>query len=287
MSARRAQGGFLSIVVLLVVVVLAALAIAMGFLVGNSSLSSAVHTGSMQAFFLAESGLESEHNRWAQNLNWYRSTIDPSPTAPPAQALGTGTYVASTTLPATMLKTQLTMAGGTINAYTTSRFPASGILQVDDDLGSSGELVRYTGIGGASFTGVTRAQTVGSVTSVASAHDRSSVVYPVTILRTTMPANCAAMASIQVDANTKFITAGTLDIEGEEVGYSGSSTTGGTTTLTGIGRCLGLTINVGHAIGQPVTPVLQGDDSADYQVEISSTGTVGTNVRYARRTIQR
>ncbi len=287
MSPCRAQSGYLSIVVLLMIVILAALAIATGYLIGNSSLSSGVHLGSMQAFFLAESGLESENLRWAQNLNWYRSTTDPNPTAPVAQPLGAGAYTVGSNLPATMLKTQLTVAGNTMNVYTTGRFPASGILQVDDDLTSSGELVRYAGVAGNSFTGVTRAQTVGTVTSVASAHDRSSTVYPVTILRTALAANCNPLGSIQVDANSKFLGAGTLDIEGEEIGYSGSSTLGGTMTLTGITRCLGLTTLVGHAVGQPVTPVLIGDDSADYQVEMVSTGTVRTNVRYARRTIQR
>lgn len=285
MTARLREGGFLSIVVLLMIVVLAALAIAMGYLVASSALGSAERLGSMQAFFLAESGLEYQQYAWAQNLNWYRSSVDPS--APSIQSLGAGTFNATTSLPATLLKTQLTLAGTTINAYTTNRFPASGILQVDDDLAATGELVRYTGIAGASFTGVARAQAVGTVTSVASAHDRSSTIYPVTILRTALAANCAPLASIQVDANGKFLTAGTLDIEGEEIGYNDSSTTGATMTLLGITRCLGTTVNVAHAIGQPVTPVLVGGDSASYQAEISSSGMVGPNVRYAKRTIQR
>jgi hypothetical protein len=42
-----------------------------------------------------------------------------------------------------------------------------------------------------------------------------------------------------------------------------------------------------HAAGRPVTPVLVGDVSADYQVEMVSTGTVGSNIRYARKTVQR
>ncbi len=283
----RRETGFLSIVALIVVVVITALAIALGYLIAGSTLSSSSRLGSMQALFVAESGLESENLRWAQNLNWYRSATDPNPAVAPAQAVGAGSFTASTMLPATMLKTQLTVGGATINAYTTDRFPASGILQVDEDLTANGELVRYTGIAGTTFTGVTRAQGVGSVTSVASAHDRSSVVYPVTILRTALAANCTSLASMQVDANSKLLSAGTLDIEGEEISYTGSSTAGGTTTLTGITRCLGLTINVSHAIGQPVTPVLVGDDSASYQAEIASTGTVGADVRYERRTIER
>jgi hypothetical protein len=112
-------------------------------------------------------------------------------------------------------------------------------------------------------------------------------VYPVTILRTALPASCAAMASLQIDAHGKFLSAGTLDVEGEEIGYTGSSTAGGLATLTGITRCLGIVSAVGHAIGQPVTPLRESGDSGHFQVEISSTGTLGANVRYARRTIQR
>lgn len=287
MSARRFQAGFLSIVALMMIVVVVAMAIAMGYLLSTSTVASGSHVGSMQALFLAESGLEYEQRRWGQNLNWYRSAIDPNPAAPAAQPLGNGTFTVSSNLPATLLRTRLTAAGATINAYTTERFPASGILQVEEDLASGAELVRYTGIAGATFTGVTRAQTVGSVTSVAGGHARSSAVYPVTILRTALAANCNPLASMQVDAHGKFLSAGTLDIEGEEIAYSGSSTSGGTMTLTGITRCLGSVVSVSHAVGQPVTPVLASGESASYQVEMVATGVTGNNIRYVRRTIER
>ena len=287
MSARGREGGFLMMVVLVMVVVLVFLAIAMGYLLANSTLAGSSHAGAMQALFLADSGLEYEQNRWARNLDWYRTAVDPDPAAPAPQSVGTGTFTASATLPATLVKTQLSVAGTTINAYTTGRFPASGILQVGEDLLSDGEYVRYTGIAGSSFTGVTRAQTVGTVASLAAAHARSSAIYPVTILRTTLAASCAPLTSMQVDANSKFLGAGTLDIEGEEIGYTSSSTSGGTMTLTGITRCLGTITSVGHAIGQPVIPLRETGDSGRGQAEIVSTGTMGTNVRYARRTIQR
>ena len=286
-AARAREHGFLMMVVLVIVVVLVFLAIAMGYLLANSSLASASHVGAMQALFLADSGLEYEQNRWAKNLDWYRTAVDPDPAAPAAQAVGTGTFVASANLPATLVRTQLVAGGTTLNVNSTSRFPASGILQLGEDLASDAELVRYSGIAGASFTGLTRAQSVGTVTSLASAHAHSSVVYPVTILRTALPASCAALVSMQVDAHGKFLSAGTLDIEGEEIAYTGSSTAGGLTTLTGITRCLGTITSVSHAIGQPVTPLRQTGDSGHYQVEIISTGTMGANVRYARRTIQR
>lgn len=278
------------IVVLIMIVVLVFMAIALGAMLGSSTLASGNHVGSVQALFQAESGLEYEERRWAQNLEWYRSATDPNPSVATAQTLATGTFTVYGNLPATMLDRGLSAGAGTLNVYTTGRFPSSGILQVGDDLAAGAELVRYTGVTGTAFTGVSRAQAVGTVTSAASGHFRTDRVYPVTILRTALPANCAALASLQVDANSKFLSAGTLDIEGEEIGYASSATIAGTTTLSGITRCLD-TITVvtpaSHLVNQPVTPVLVGGDSADYQVEMFSTGVQGTNIRYARRTIQR
>ena len=284
------QRGFLMIVVLIMVVVMVFLAIAVGYQLANSTLASGSHVGSMQALFQAESGLEYEQRRWAQNLEWYRSATDPNPSVATPQTLASGTFTVYGNLPATMLKSGMSAGASTFNVYTTDRFPGSGILQIGNDLLAGAELVRYTGVSGTTFTGVTRAQTVGTVISAASIHSRTDKVYPVTILRTALLANCTALASIQIDANSKFLSAGTLDIEGEEIGYSSSSTTGANTTLGGITRCLD-TITIvtpaAHAVGQPVTPVLVGGDSADYQVEMISTGVQGTNIRYARRTIQR
>lgn len=281
------QDGFLTIVVLVLVVVMVSLAIALGYLLANSTLASGSHVGAMQALFVAESGLEYEQRRWAQNLNWYRSAADPNPAAPAAQAFGAGAFTVSSTLPATLLRTRLTAVGATMNVYTTQRFPASGILQVSDDITSGGEFVGYTGIAGTTFTGLSRGQAVGTVASIARAHSRSRAVYPVTILRTAMAANCNPLAAIQVDAHGKFLGAGTLDIEGEEIGYGGASISAGVMTLTGVTRCLGAVASVSHAVGQPVTPVLIGGDSAGVQTEMASVGVVGANVRYARRTAQR
>lgn len=286
MSASR-PAGFLSIVALLIMVVVVAVIIAMGYLLAGSTLSAGTRLGSTQAFFLAEGGLEAEQRRWAQNLEWYRSATDPTPAAPAAQALGAGTFVASVSIPATLVRTRLVAGGATLNVYTTSRFPAAGILQIGDDIAGGAEFVRYAGTTGTSFTGLARAQTVGTVATLDTAHARSTAVYPVTILRSAMAASCAPQASIDVDAHGKFLGGGTVAIEGEEIGYTGSSTTGGTMTLTGITRCLGTVGPLAHAIGQPVTPVLGNGESARAQLEIVSTGAVGANVRYARRTVQR
>ncbi len=288
--ARGPQQGFLAIVLLMLIVVIAALAVTFAAMLSSNTLSSGSHFGSMLALFEADSGLEYEQRRWAQNLSWYRSATDPNPSAAGAQTLATGTFTVYGNLPATLMKSGMSAAATTINAYTTDRFPSAGILQIENDLISGAEFVRYTGVSGATFTGVTRAQTVGTVTFVASAHSRSDPVFPVTILRSALLANCVALASILVDANSKFLSAGTLDIEGEEIGYASSSTTGTTTTLSGITRCLDTVTPVtpaAHAIGQPVTPVLTNGDSAKYQVEMISTGVQGGNIRYARRTIQR
>jgi hypothetical protein len=127
------------------------------------------------------------------------------------------------------------------------------------------------------------------VTSVAGPHARSVAVYPVTTLVDALSgASCNTIPTpLRIVYHPKFLTAGTLDIEGEEISYAGSTVAGGNMTLTGVTRCLGLVGPAAHAAGQPVTPVLIGGDSADYQVEMVATGTVGGSIRYARRTVIR
>ena len=288
MSSRPSQKGFLLIVAVVLVVVIAVFVVALGYMVSSDVKSGANTLGSTQAFYLAESGLEVEQMRWAQNLNWYRSATDPNPNPAAAQALGNGSFTVYSNLPATLVKLMVTTAGNTVTAYTTDRFPASGTLQIEEDLTAAGEFVTYTGIGGNTFTGVARGRTVGTVTSTAGPHLRSVAVYPVTTLVTPLSASCTAIpVPFQIAYHPKFLTAGTLDIEGEEISYTASSVAGGNMTLTGVTRCMGLVGPVAHAAGQPVTPVLVGGDTADYMVEMVSTGIVGGNVRYARKTVQR
>lgn len=287
MIPHIAKKGFLMIVAAALLVVIAFFAVAMGSLIAGNATSGASHLGSMQALYQAESGLEFEQRSWAQNLDWYRSATDPNPNPATAQTLGTGSFTVNAILPATLLKTGLGPVAAAITAYTTDRFPAGGILQIEEDLTLGAEFVRYTGISGNTFTGATRGVTVGTVASTATAHARSDTVYPVTTLVDALVASCATPSTFRIAAHSKFLSAGTLDIEGEEIGYSGSSVTGGNMTLTGVQRCSGLVGPVAHAIGQPVTPVLTNGDSANYQAEMASTGTMGSNIRFAKKTIQR
>jgi len=128
---------------------------------------------------------------------------------------------------------------------------------------------------------------IGTVATVAVGHPRGSTVYPVTTLSEALPATCGSPASITLAANIKFPDAGVLDIEGEELRYTGSSIAGGVMTLTGIQRCLGSVGPVAHSAGQPVTPLLVGGDTADYQAHILSSGSVGNCLRVMRKTVQR
>jgi hypothetical protein len=258
-------------------------------MVSSDVKSSADTQGSVQAFFLAESGLEYEQRVWAQNLNWYRSAIDPNPSPASAQALGNGSFTVYANLPATLFMSSISTAATTVNAYTTNRFPASGTLQFEEDLAAGAEFATYTGISGNTFTGVARGQTVGTVTSTAGPHSRSDTIYPVTTLITPLSAaSCTAIpVPFQIAYHPKFLTAGTLDIGSEEISYTGSSVAGGTMTLTGVTRCMGLQGPLLLPSGYPVTPVLIDGDSASYQAELVSTGTVGGDTRYARKTIQR
>ena len=64
-------------------------------------------------------------------------------------------------------------------------------------------------------------------------------------------------------------------------------------TLTGITRCLDDVTGppgntpASHAAGAPVTPVLIGGFSKDYEAQVVSTGTVGSTQRVMNRTLQR
>ena len=295
MSSRPSQQGSLLIVAVVLLVVIAAFVAALGNMVSSDVRSSADTLGSAQAFYLAESGLEIEQRRWAQNLNWYRSATDPNPSPASTQTLGAGNFAVYSNLPATILRRNLSPIAADVIVYSTDRFPASGTLQIEEDLTAAAEFVTYTGIGVdlatgfPKFTGVTRGQTVGTVTSAAGPHQRNDAVYPVTTLIDALSgASCNTIPTpLRIAYHPKFLTAGTLDIEGEEISYSGSSVAAGNMTLTGVRRCVGLAGPAAHAAGQPVTPVLVGGDSADYEIETVATGTVGSNIRYARRTIQR
>jgi len=304
MSRHRRQRGFLLIAAIVLVVVAAALATTMAFISVTSGGTATDSLQSGQALFVAESGVEFETRNMAQDIDWYRSTVDPI--TRPLQNFGQGSFTVQTNLPATLLRAYAGGGATTITVYTASRFPSPGAtpslticnpcyLQLDDDINLNAEYVRYTAIVGNTFT-VVRNQPVGTTpvhTGTAAARDRGTTVYPVTTLSVALPQNCAAPANVQIVANSKFLDVGTLDIEGEEIAYKNSNAAGGVMTLTGITRCLdgttGPPLNTPalHNAGAPVTPVLIGDDSKDYEAEITSTGTVGNAKRTMNRVVTR
>ncbi len=281
------QGGYLLVAAVVLIVLVAAMSVAVsGWLAGNVG-TSVNNLGSMQALYQAESGIEYGQRSLALDLDWYRATADPI--ALPAQALGAGGFTVSVSLPATLLRTRVPTATSTspVRVYSTARFPSAGYLQIKDDIGADAEFVYYGGISGDTFTGIVRNRSIGGVTGTAGAHERGSRVYPVTQLRTALAATCTALASIDVDAHSKFLGGGTIDIEGEELRYTGSRPSGGTLTLTGVERCQNGTVPAAHAIGAPVTPLLVDGTDVDYEAEVVATGTVGNDRRIARRTVQR
>jgi len=306
MNRGRRQRGFLLIAAIVLVVVASMLAVTIAMIAATSGTSAGDNLQSGQAIFLANSGLEFETRRMAQNLEWYRSTADPFDLT--TQNFGQGSFTVQTNLPATLLRARANPGDTTITAYTTNRFPNFSAtpsppttcnpcyLQLDDDINGGAEYVRYTGIGGNTFTGLTRNVTIGTTpahTGTLGVRDRSSTVYPATTLSVALPASCAAPANVQIVAHSKFLGAGTIDVEGEEIGYKNSSSSGGVMTLTGITRCLDDVTGppgntpASHAASAPVTPVLIGDFSKDYEAQVASTGTVGNARRSMNRVLQR
>jgi hypothetical protein len=193
-----------------------------------------------------------------------------------------------------MLQRRLRPGDNTAAVYSTGRFPPAGFLQIEDTIGGGAEFVQYAGIAGNTFTGLTRGRTIGSVASAAANHPRGSNVYPVVQLANGLPNSCASPASISITVPStnvnqiKFLSAGTLDVLGEEIMYTGYSTSGANTLiLTGIQRCQGPTASVAANVNDPVTPVLDGGVTANNQAEVASTGTVGTAVRTVKKTVQR
>jgi hypothetical protein len=294
-SARRAltprlastQRGFLLVTAVVLIVTAALILTVMLFLGATGTDSSVGHSQSGQALFVTDSGTEYEQRNLARNLDWYRSASDPMPST--TRSFGAGTFTVSSNLPATKLKKRIATVGAvTITVYTTDGFPSSGFLQIDDDVVAGGEYVQYNAKTATTFTLNGRGQTIGGVPSTAATHERGDAVYPVTTLTQAggLPNSCTLPTSFTIAANSKFLPAGTVDIEGEEILYTGSSTTGGTTTLTGIARCQN-GAGAAHALNAAVTPILIGDISASYEAYIKSVGTIGNTLRQTVKTIQR
>jgi Tfp pilus assembly protein PilX len=291
------QKGASVIAVIAIMLILAVMGAALVSLVTTGSDISVNQLQSEQALFAAESGLEHEQRSLAQNLEWYRSTSDPIATT--TLNLGDGSFTVSSNLPATMIRTRIPNNTSTtpIRVYTTNRFPVPPTcspcyIQIEDDISGSAEFVQYTNIIGDTFAGtISRNVTIGTIAGTAGSHERGSTVYPVTTLSTalgTLGSPCAEQyaASFNIVAHNKFLSAGIIDIEGEEIRYASSSTSGTVMTLNGVTRCLNLTSSA-HPIGRPVTPVLIGGDLADYQAEIVSSGNVSSARRVISKTIQR
>lgn len=284
------QRGFLLVTAVVLIVIAALILTVMLFLGATGTDSSVGHLQSGQALFVADSGTEYEQRNLARNLDWYRSTSDPMPST--TRSFGAGSFTVSTNLPATKLKKRIATTGAvTFMVYTTAGFPNSGFLQIDDDIATGGEYVWYSGKTATTFTvalNTDRGQTVGGVASTAATHERGDAVYPVTTLTQAggLPNSCTLPTSFTIAANSKFLPAGTVDIEGEEILYTGSSTTGGTMTLTGVARCQS-GAGAAHALNVAVTPILIGDVSASYEAYIKSVGTVANTMRQTVKTIQR
>lgn len=301
MVGPKPQRGFLLIVSVVLIVIAALLLTVMVYLGVTGNESSVGHSQSGQGFFIVESGAEFEQRRLAQNLNWYRTTTDPFDVA--TQSMGQGSFMAQAQVPATLLRTRIPNLASTapIRVYTTNRFPCPTCanvcgpcyLQINDDITAGGEFVQYTGIAGDTFTGITRNRTIGTITAAApsATYERGTGIYPVTTLISAIgSALCTVIPNpFQITAHSKFLSAGTIDIEGEEFTYTGSSVSGTTMTLTGVSRCQNIPpAGATHPAGRPVTPVLTNiSDTADYEAEMQIRGTVGPTAREARKTVRR
>ncbi len=283
------------------------LAAAMAYMVATSGSSATGNLQSGQALFLADSGLEFETRRMAQNVDWYRSSTDPTATSG-AQTLGAGTFTTSSNLPATKLRRRLSSGASgpaaAVCAYTIDRFPTSGTIQIDDDIAAGAEFVTYTGTTASSaacnnlpaFTGLGRGVLIAGTGAAAANHSRDDIAYPVTTLvdPLAISATCVAPAQLRINDNSKFLSSGTISLDGggvnsEDISYATSSRAGGVMTLTGLRRLLGAGCPAWLA-GAPVTPQLvnsTGGSANDFEALASATGTVGNAQRSMNRVFRR
>ncbi len=293
-ALRSSRGASLMVVIFLIVAV-GFMGTMVASLIGTQSSTAVNNVRSSQAFYVAEGGSEFGQRALAQNLNWYRSAADPIAT--PATALGSGTFTVNAFLPATLLRRRVTPTSANIPVFTTDRFPpGGGFIQIEDITGA-GEFVQYTGVTANMFTGITRDVTIGGVSGGAvGTFARGTDVYPVTRLASALVNLGAACvpttaAAFNIDAHSKFLAAGTITIDPEDISYTGSSTAGGVTTLTGVTRCMNGTSSA-HAVLDPVIPVLNDGAAPDYEALLFSTGTVGgaplgSAARVVQKTVQR
>ena len=289
MTKNINQNGVSLIAAIFILVVLAFMGVMFVSLINTSSLTSVNDMQSAQALYIAEGGVEFAQYSLAQNLDWYTSAKDPISTG--AQNLGVGSFITTTTLPATKLHAVMPLASvNPVRVYTTDNFPVPGCIQIEL------EFIRYTGTGTTvaacvgqppCFTNITRAAAACFGGGTQARHDRGDVVYPMTALGTAMPNDCNYIPTLLITANSKLLTAGTLDVEGEEIAYGNSLTSGVTTTLIGVQRCQNGSPSAAHASGAPVTSLQIDGSSPDYEAEVASTGTMGAAARIVRKTIQR
>ncbi len=291
MIFSKSQRGVSLIAAIFILVILAFMGVMFLTMINTASLTSVNDLQSAQALYIAEGGVEFEQLNLAQNLDWYRSATDPLYND--TGNLGAGSFTATVRAPATKLRRRLLPGDATASVYTTSGFPASGFLQIDEDVTSNAEFVQYTILNATTFTLTARGVNIGTIaTAPTTTFSRGTAVYPVMTLSLAggLLSSCASPTSftiVSAAAPIKLLSAGTIDIEGEEISYSGSTISGASMILTGVQRCRGSIGPVAHANGQPVTPVLIGGDSASYEAEVNSIGTAGAAVRSVKKTVQR
>lgn len=307
MDRRRRQRGVLLIAAIILLVVVSALVATMAFVTATSGGSATDNLQSGQALFLAESGLDFEARRMARNVDWYRSSTDPTTTSGP-QSLGAGTFTTSSNLPATKLRRRVSGASVAICVYTVDRFPNTGTnyIQIDDDIGTGAEFVSYTGTTSSlaacnnlpAFTGIGRGATVGGIGPAAVNHSRDDIVYPVTTLLDNLAASalspCAVPAQLRITDHSKFLNSGTISLDNgaansEDIFYASSSRTGGVMTLKGLTRLLAPPCPA-WAVGAPVTPQLansSGGSGNDNEALASAVGNVGSTQRTMNSVLQR
>jgi len=258
LNIKRARG-FLLIVAIFVLVVIAVAIAALGNMTSADIRAGSGHAKSEQAYFAATSGIEYAANRYYNGTDC--SALNASGAAvgnasfsltpvlyQPTNGTG-GSSGLSTTTTAT-----LTAGSATVPVSSTTGFATNGRIQIDS------EKIDYTGVTGTSFTGLVR----GAAGTTASAHLLNAVVSQPGSLpnlpTNTSAALTAGSTSIPVVSTTRYAPNGRILIDSELINYTSKSTT----SFDGLTRGVGGTTAAAHSNGAIVSQNICSVSSAGF-----------------------
>ncbi|MBI1871333.1 MAG: hypothetical protein HYS07_09095 [Chlamydiae bacterium] len=265
---ERREKGLTLIAVVLILLLAAIFGTVLISQIGSGVYSTLNEQVGAQAAYLAEGGQQLSMRYLIDNPNFGESGTSPSSGSFSDTTFGMGSFTVSSFYPLTSISNAsssfMTASSTSVTVNSTSLFPSSGRIQIDL------ESMTYTGETATSFTGLGR----GSDGTTATAHYQRSVVYPATVLSSSVG---LSDTTIPVTTTSGFLEAGTLRLQQELMEYSGKTST----SFTGVSRGTHGTTPVPYGAGVLISHGV-------LQCELTTIGTVGTvgSIGYGARSFR-